>query len=490
MNNGTMMQYFEWYLPADKLFWKRCAAQAETLKKAGITAIWLPPAYKGAGGVNDVGYAVYDTYDLGEFDQKGEIPTKYGTKEEYMMAIDALHNEGIQVLADVVLNHRIGADECEEIEAIEHSKTDRNQEISGKKLIKAWTKFTFPGRNGKYSDFTWNWQLFDGTDWDIKNKESGIYRFKEKGWDSEVDPEHGNYDYLMGDDVDMTNRTVVEELKNWGKWYLETTNIDGFRLDAVKHIRFEFFYEWLSYLRETTGKELFAVGEYWSGDVETLEHYFEVCDWSMSLFDVPLHFNLHQAAKEGENYDLTKLFENTLVQAFPDKAVTFVDNHDTQYGQSLESWVQSWFKPQAYAIILLRESGYPCVFYGDYYGMAHDNLWPVIGLNLLLRVRILYAYGPQHDYFDHPNIGGWTREGDVEHPDSGIGVLISNGPVGEKKMYIGKNFAGQHFRDCTKHFSETVVIDEDGNGVFKVEAASLAVWINERAYGALMINLP
>ena len=46
-------------------------------------------------------------------------------------------------------------------------------------------------------------------------------------------------------DLDMDSPYVVEELKRWGKWYLEETNVDGFRLDAIKHIRFDFFNEWL-----------------------------------------------------------------------------------------------------------------------------------------------------------------------------------------------------------------------------------------------------
>ena len=79
MDNRTMIQYFEWYLPSDHTLWKKVAKEAANLKEAGITSVWLPPAYKGALGANDVGYAVYDTYDLGEFDQKGSIPTKYGT---------------------------------------------------------------------------------------------------------------------------------------------------------------------------------------------------------------------------------------------------------------------------------------------------------------------------------------------------------------------------------------------------------------------------
>ncbi len=46
-NNDTMMQYFEWYLPNDGLWWKRCAAKADNLSALGITQVWLPPAYKG-----------------------------------------------------------------------------------------------------------------------------------------------------------------------------------------------------------------------------------------------------------------------------------------------------------------------------------------------------------------------------------------------------------------------------------------------------------
>ena len=78
-NNKTMMQYFEWYLPNNCNLWKRLINVSPTLKKLGITSVWLPPAYKGASGINDTGYGVYDLYDLGEFNQKDTIRTKYGT---------------------------------------------------------------------------------------------------------------------------------------------------------------------------------------------------------------------------------------------------------------------------------------------------------------------------------------------------------------------------------------------------------------------------
>ena len=97
-----------------------------------------------------------------------------------------------------------------------------------------------------------------------------------------------------------------------------------------------------------------------------------------------------------------------------------------KYGQSLESFVEEWFKQAAYSIILLRNEGYPCVFYGDFYGIPHDNKQPVKDLETLIRLRKEKSYGEQHDYFDDKNCIGWTREGDNEHLQSGLAVVISN----------------------------------------------------------------
>ena len=84
------------------------------IKDAGIDALWLPPMCKG-GGDQDVGYGIYDLWDLGEFDQKGTVRTKYGTKKELLEAIDELHKNHIKVYADVVLNHKGNADFEEEL---------------------------------------------------------------------------------------------------------------------------------------------------------------------------------------------------------------------------------------------------------------------------------------------------------------------------------------------------------------------------------------
>ena len=98
------MQYFEWFLPDDGSLWNRLREDAPHLREIGVTGVWIPPCYKGTGS-NDVGYGAYALYDLGEFDQKGTIRTKYGTIEELHACIGALLDNDIAVYADVVLNH-------------------------------------------------------------------------------------------------------------------------------------------------------------------------------------------------------------------------------------------------------------------------------------------------------------------------------------------------------------------------------------------------
>lgn len=478
MNNKTMMQYFEWYLPDDQQHWERAKNEAKRLSNDGITSVWLPPAYKGNGGNRDVGYAVYDTYDLGEFNQKGSVATKYGTKDSYLSAIKTLQENNIKVLADIVFNHRIGADECEKVIARKCDKNNRNNLIGNEQEIIAWTKFNFPERNNKYSDFKWNASHFDGTDWDDRNKDNSLFLFKGKNWETGVGKEKGNYDYLMGADLDVTCPEVINELITYGKWYMETTGVDGYRIDAVKHIGVEFFVKWLKEMRLAFGEDIYAVGEYWGKEIGELITYLDRCGNSMDLFDVPLHFNFLKAATSNGNFDMRDIFKGTIVEAREHSAVTFVDNHDTQPGQALESYIPQWFKPLAYAITLLRQEGEPCVFYGDYYGIPHNNI-PPMGKNLekLLYARKNLAYGNQTDYIDDFNVIGFTREGDEEHKNSGLAVLISDNVGGSKTMCVGVDFAGKTFYDSLGNRTEEIIIAENGCAEFFVNGGSCSVYV-------------
>lgn len=488
-----MMQYFHWYIPNDGSFWKKVKNDAKHLADIGINAVWLPPAHKGKEGANASGYDVYDIYDLGEFDQKNSVRTKYGTKREFKAAIKALHDNGIQVYVDIVFNHMGGADETERIFVRRVDPENRNHFTSDPFEIDAFTKFTFPGRQGKYSKFIWDHKCFTGVDYAHDLAETAIFSIlNEYGedWEHVIDTEKGNYDYLMFCDVEFRNAAVRDELKRYGAWLLKQTGFDGVRLDAVKHISPQFYVEWLDHMRSIK-PDMFAVGEYWApGDLPLLLKYIEATGGRMSLFDAALHHNLYNASNGGKDYDLTTILNDSLVQVKPELAVTVVDNHDTQPLQSLEAPVEAWFKPHSYALILLRAEGYPCIFYPDMYGAHYVDkgrdgndheifLEQCDSLELLIRLRKEYAYGMQRDYFDHPNCIGWTREGTDENPGSGCAVVLSNGDEGFKHMEVGKRHAGKTFTDYLNKRSEEIIIDENGWGEFKVNAGSISVWVEK-----------
>lgn len=487
-----MFQFFHWFYPRDHQLWQDVAGEARRLSELGVTAVWLPPAYKGNGGADTIGYDIYDLYDLGEFDQKGSVPTRYGTKEEYLTAINTLHEQHIQVYADIVLNHKAGADETEAVKVHKVNPENRNEVISDPYDIKAFTKFTFPGRGERYSGFKWDFHCFSGVDWDEGAHEKGVFKIlNEYGdqWGELLGDEKGNFDYLMFADVEFKNPAVREEFKQWGLWYIENTGVDGLRLDAAKHIAFSFFPEWLDVLRKTSGKELFTVAEF-ASSIDLLHKFIEVTGGCMSLFDFPLHDNLRRASNRRKDFDLRKIFEKTLVASNPRLSVTFVENHDTQVYRETPLNVSLWFKPHSYSLILLREGGYPCVFHPDLYGfeLRRENpdgkhrrvrVKPCRQLTHLLMARKLYAFGPQRDYFNHANLIGWVREGSEEVKSSGCAVLLSNKDEGSIEMDMGMRHAGKTFYELTESRDDKVVIGDEGRASFPVNAKSVAVWVSE-----------
>ena len=490
--NKTLIQFFEWYCPADGNHWSRFQQEAPSLLELGITAAWLPPAYKGTRGPESEGYDVYDIYDLGEFDQKGSVRTKYGDKQAYIDCVNYARQLGLQVYVDVVLNHMGGAEEKETITVKQVDDEDRRIFIGPEKQIEAYTHFLFPGRKGKYSSFDWNKECFTGIDYAADTGETGIFKIL-NSWGSDWEPlshdEKGSFDYLILNDIETRNPAVRDELKKWFKWYYETVPFDGVRLDAVKHINPGFFIEWIDFAK-TVNPDLFILGEFWlSDDLPVLLHYLETVNDRMSLFDAPLHHNISIASVEKEKYDLRNIFTDSLVAVRPGLAVTFVDNHDTQPLQSLEEFTEQWFKPHGYALILLRKDGYPCVFYPDLYGTRYSGKnkdgidceveLPVLDcLRALLQLRKQFAYGEQVDYFDDPHCIGWVRKGDSEIRGSGCAVILSNhtAPM-QKTMNVGQQFAGKCFRDFLQHHKTTITINDDGSAVFPVQAASVSVWV-------------
>ena len=480
MENGVMMQYFEWNLPNDGNLWNQLKADAKHLHEIGITAVWIPPAYK-ADEQQDEGYATYDLFDLGEFEQKGSIRTKYGTKKELKSMIDELHKYQISVYLDAVMNHKTGGDYTEKFMAQEVDPTDRNKMISEPYEIQGWTGYSFSGRGDTYSDFKWHWYHFSGTEMDDAKRKSGIYRILGEGkyWNDGVDTENGNYDYLLGNDLDLDHPEVINELNKWGIWVSKELNLDGMRLDAIKHMKDAFIKEFLETVRASRGEKFYAVGEYWNGDLDKLDAYLDRVGNKIDLFDVPLHYNMFAASQQGKEYDMRHLLDNSLAINRPTLAVTFVDNHDSQHGSSLESQVKDWFKPLAYGLILLMKSGYPCIFYGDYYGMNGQKSPHRLIIDMLLEARHTYAYGDINVYFDHPCTVGFVRLGEKEVPNSGLAFLMSTDMDGNKIMNVGIERKGEVWHELTGSIKDEVTIDEEGNANFLVKGRNLAVWVKK-----------
>lgn len=457
----TILQAFDWYVSKEDRLWNTIADEAQMYKELGFTDVWLPPAYKAKYGDDDAGYGVYDLYDMGEFNQKGSVNTKYGSEKEYAHAVETLNSLGMGVIADIVLNHKLGADDVETTQVISMNEFNRKENIE-RLEIKAWTKFLFEGRGDVYSNFKWHKDHFTSVDFDQNTGRKGLFKFVGKEWDQNIDLELGNYDYLMGADVDFNNPAVIEEYMNWGTWYTDKYNFSGVRLDAVKHISFEFFPKWLAHLRKN--QSLLAIGEYWSSDLRALSNYLMETEYSMMLFDVPLHFNLFDASQQRHYYDLRDIFKNTLVLNQPQFALTFVDNHDTQTGQSLQSMIEPWFRESANALVLLRETGIPCVFRPD----LHDE-----GIRKIIKLR-QHAHGLMSDMLDEEHCIAWSFINDV-----GLTVLISNHESYLKKIFVGVHHAGKTFKDALGNCDEVVVIDSKGIGMFRVNKESVSAYTLE-----------
>lgn len=490
MKNPTIFQFFHWYYPDGSKLWQEVSERAEHIHNIGINVVWLPPANKGASGGYSVGYDTYDLFDLGEFDQKGTQATKYGDKDGLLNAINRLKEMDIKVLFDVVFNHKMGADEKEPV-SVRKANPENRTEIDDEVIdAQAYTRFTFPGRHEAYSSFIWDKQCFTGVDYIEDPTDEGIFKilndYSDEGWNTEVDDELGNFDYLMGADIDFRNPAVMGELKYWGEWLLETLPIDGFRLDAVKHIPAWFFKEWIGHVQNKAEHDLLIIAEYWSPDIEKLQLYLERIEGSAMLFDVALHHKFHAASKQGEDFDLTQIFNGSLIEVDPMHTITLVANHDTQPLQSLEAPVEPWFKPLAYALILIREQGIPCVFYPDLFGANYEDTgddgetyqieMPVIPeLEKLIQARQRFAHGAQSDYFDDKNCIAFVRAGTEE--DSGCVVILSNGSENEKTISLGEGLKNKEFADYLDNHQAIITTNDTGEAVFPVNGGSVSLWV-------------
>ncbi|WP_198411247.1 alpha-amylase domain-containing protein [Marinimicrobium alkaliphilum] len=454
--NNTMYQAFYW--DAYPGLWNDLPAMAQPLAEAGITSLWLPPAAKGMAGTFSVGYDVYDFWDLGEFDQKGTVPTRYGTRQQLENALAALDNLGIEAYYDVVFNHRMGADAQENIP----------------NWGTAWSMFNLDGRDAHYTqdwgylyhNFQWDWTAFNGIDDSL---------FPGKWWGNTF-----HFPYLMGNDVDYNRNDVVDEMKAWGEWIINHVGFNGFRMDAIAHVDSDFTRDWVNHVQWATNDEVFFVAEAWVNDV--IGYLDHVGTPHLRAFDFQLREDF--VSLSSGNKDM-RWWGGLVNSHRAEQAVTFVDNHDTsRAGNPYGMPEVNSYKNQAYAYILMREQGVPTVFARDYdeFGMAPT-------LDKLIEARRYFAYGPGHEYSGNTEaVYAYVREGLAEVPGTGLVMLISGRNWGtQQSHWINSHQPDTTFYDYTGNVSGTVTTDANGFGSFPVnmsEGTGWSIWVPEASTGS------
>ena len=228
--DDVMMQAFYWDVPVDNTnlngtWWDNLNNKATTLSSAGITGIWVPSAAKGNFGIWDMGYGIYDLYDLGNYTQKNTTETRFGSRAELESMISAMHNNGVNVYMDVVLNHLYTGDDDEE----------NNPAVKDYVFDEAF-------RNGQqYSPYPTN-----EITWVIPNAAAGDYYIQihgyhlastvkeERGYDLQIDFDgsgfSSNYSWESEPNNGGGNFDVFSTSGNTVRGHIEVSDVDEYKV--------------------------------------------------------------------------------------------------------------------------------------------------------------------------------------------------------------------------------------------------------------------
>lgn len=205
----VMMQAFYWNVPVDETnkngtWWDVLRGQCTELKNAGFTALWVPPPSKGNWGIGDVGYGIYDHYDLGAYNQKGSTETRYGSKAELLSFLSTAHStpNRLDVYADGVLNHTYGF--LGDYTTVPGTYTANNEEANP--AVKAYVfGEAHNGANVAYQNTDIRWV--------IPNAAPGNYYIQVKGYNLPWSSGVGERGYNLN--VNWTNSSTETDPGNW-----------------------------------------------------------------------------------------------------------------------------------------------------------------------------------------------------------------------------------------------------------------------------------
>jgi alpha-amylase len=286
--------------------------------------LWLPPP---SDSLAPQGYLPRELYNLN---------SRYGSESQLRRLIQAATDLGIQPLADIVINHRVG--------------------------IHDWADFKSP---------EWGpWAVCCNDRWRgaTGNPTSG-------------DP------YDAARNIDHSNPTVQRDISAWMTWLRHDIGFAGWRYDYVRGY-------WGGYVRsynQVTAPE-FAVGEYWPKTIfdydashpNTNYHRQSIVDWidatggSSSAFDYTTRWQLKLALERGEYWRLGAV--PGVIGWWPGRAVTFVANHDTDGSQN--HWPFPRDKVELAYAYIMTHPGIPSVPWFHWFGPERETIRKLIEIRM------------------------------------------------------------------------------------------------------------
>ncbi len=323
---------------------------APRLRELDINAVWVPPFVKNTG-TNSVGYSPFDFYDLGDKYQKGSVTTRFGTKDDVLRMIAVMHANGIEVIADAVLNHTVGAG-------------GENGGAGGEDpnaWDDKWKNFRYvcyetPYKDGGQSDYwnrkgRWpkNWQNFHANEAHKQNSDD----WTAGHWGPDncfYEGAYGQSSNVKGYNPAQGKNYMRDQAREWIMWFKKQTAVDGFRWDAVKHfpdwVQQDLLYNVKYNLPDFAkgGEGMFSVGEF-IGSKNEIDNYCMAVqsangggEFAMGGYDVPLRGAIKNGVIDGGGYgNLGAIVGEQIGMRYNDygngfkvhRSLNYINSHDT-----------------------------------------------------------------------------------------------------------------------------------------------------------------
>ena len=323
-HSGVMLQGFYWDSFSDSK-WTNLEAQAPELGQY-FNLVWIPQSANCGG--KSMGYD--DLYWFSNYN------SSFGSEVELRSLIKTFKANGIGTIADVVINHR--------------------------KNVSTW--FDFPVE-------TYKGVTYEMKSTDICANDDGGKTKKEadkQGVKLSSNNDTGT-DWSGMRDLDHSSENVQTIVKAYLDMLLNDFGYAGFRYDMVKGYSGKF-----TGIYNTATKPSYSVGEYWDGDVSKVKNWLESTkvneEITSAVFDYPIRYVVRDAIKGKWSDVKTNGLAND--NSYKQYAITFVENHDTEYRSSSEQQDPIRKDTLAANAYILASCGTPCVFYKHWIDCKQD----------------------------------------------------------------------------------------------------------------------